>query len=95
MHAPLAGTPRVQVTFSGGGSAAEQRWADLLVCEHLALQALAMLPGLAAAPSAIVVQHAGRTLLEVERFDRHGLWGRSPLVSLGDCRAWGRTRTQA
>ncbi len=75
-------TPHVLVKFSGaGGSAAEQRWGDLLVCEHLALQALAGLPGVAAARSAIV-QHAGRTFLEVERFDRHGLWGRSPLVSL-------------
>lgn len=77
-----AATPHVLVKFSGaGGSAAEQRWADLLVCEHLALQ---QLPGgldLAAAPSTIV-RHAGRTFLEVERFDRHGGWGRSPLVSL-------------
>ena len=77
-----ASTPHVLVKFSGaGGSAAELRWADLLVCEHLALQALAGLPGVAAARSGIV-QHAGRTFLEVERFDRHGLWGRSPLVSL-------------
>jgi len=80
-----ARTPHVLVKFSGaGGSAAERRWADLLVCEHLALQTLAGLPGVpgvAAARSAIV-QHAGRTFLEVERFDRHGLWGRSPLVSL-------------
>ena len=77
-----ASTPHVLVKFSGaGGSAAEQRWADLLVCEHRALHTLATLPGLAAAPSAIV-QHAGRTFLEVERFDRHGRWGRSPLVSL-------------
>lgn len=76
-----AATPHVLVKFSGAGnSAAEQRWADLLVCEHLALQALQQ-AGLAAARSAIV-QHAGRTFLEVERFDRHGPWGRSPLVSL-------------
>ena len=39
------------------------------------------MPGHRAARSAIV-QHAGRTFLEVERFDRHGLWGRSPVVSL-------------
>jgi hypothetical protein len=77
-----AATPHVLVKFSGaGGSAAEQRWADLLVCEHLALQALPTGLGLAAASSAIV-QHADRTFLEVERFDRHGDWGRSPLVSL-------------
>ena len=77
-----ASTPHVLVKFSGAGdSAAERRWADLLVCEHLALQSLATLPDVAAARSCIV-QHAGRTFLEVERFDRHGPWGRSPLVSL-------------
>ena len=86
-----AGTPHVLVKFSGaGGAAAERRWADLLVCEHLALQALAGLsdqPGLPGLPNmqaarSAIVQHAGRTFLEVERFDRHGPWGRSPLVSL-------------
>lgn len=76
-------TPHVLVKFSGAdGSAAVQRWADLLVCEHLALACAATLPGLASARSHIVV-HDGRTILEVERFDRHGLFGRSPLVSLG------------
>ncbi len=29
-----------------------------------------------------IVQHAGRTFLELERFDRHGEWGRSRLCSL-------------
>lgn len=75
-------TPHVLVKFSGAdNSPAVQRWSDLLVCEHLALQALASLPGLTSAKSR-VVQHGGRTFLEVERFDRHGLFGRSPLVSL-------------
>ena len=80
----LAGsaTPHVLVKFSGAdGSPAVQRWADLLVCEHLALEAAAMLPGLQSARSRIVT-HAGRTFLEVERFDRHGLFGRSRLISL-------------
>lgn len=75
-------TPHVLVKFSGaGGSGAEQRWADLLVCEHLALQAVASLPGLQGARSR-VLQAGGRCFLEVERFDRHGLPGRSALVSL-------------
>lgn len=75
-------TPHVLVKFSGAdASPAVQRWSDLLVCEHLALQAAATLPGVQAARSD-VVQTAGRTLLEVERFDRHGLHGRSALVSL-------------
>ena len=77
-----ARTPHCIVKFSGAdGSTAVQRWADLLVCEHLALQALATLPGHACASSRIL-QHAGRTFLESERFDRHGDHGRSPLVSL-------------
>ena len=75
-------TPHVLVKFSGAdGSPAVQRWADLLVCEHLALEAAASLPGVQAARSCIV-SSAGRTFLEVERFDRLGAFGRSPLVSL-------------
>ena len=58
-----------------------QRWADLLVCEHLALECAAALPGVASARSRIVIQD-GRTFLEVERFDRHGLFGRSRLICL-------------
>ena len=76
-------TPHVLVKFSGAdGSAAVQRWSDLLVCEHLALECAAALPGVASARSRIVTSD-GRTFLEVERFDRHGELGRSPLVSLG------------
>ena len=79
-----AATPHVIVKFSGAdGSSAVQRWADLLVCEHLALQALGQAwPGVRVARSRIV-QHGGRTFLESERFDRHGEWGRSALVSVG------------
>ncbi len=58
-----------------------QRWADLLVCEHLALQALHTAGKIACASSRIL-QMQGRTFIEVERFDRHGLFGRSPLCSL-------------
>jgi HipA-like C-terminal domain/tRNA synthetases class I (M) len=75
-------TPHVLVKFSGADtSPAVRRWADLLVCEHLALECAATMPGVRAARSR-VVGSAGRTLLEVERFDRHGHFGRSALVSL-------------
>ncbi len=78
-------TPHVLVKFSGaGGAPAEQRWADLLLAEHLALQACAerlVAQGIVAAQSRWL-QSGGRAFLEVERFDRHGRWGRSPLVSL-------------
>jgi HipA-like C-terminal domain len=75
-------TPHVLVKFSGAGtSAAERRWADLLVTEHLALECAAGLPGVASAQSR-VIEHGGRTFLEVERFDRHGAFGRTRLVSL-------------
>jgi HipA-like C-terminal domain len=79
---PGSATPHVLVKFSGAeASRAVRRWADLLVCEHLALECAATLPGIEAAKSRIVV-HAGRTFLEVERFDRHGAFGRSRLASL-------------
>lgn len=77
------GAPVVQhvlVKFSGSDkSAGSRRWSDLLVCEHLALQALAGM-GVRAATSRIL-QAGGRTFLEVDRFDRHGAFGRSPLCS--------------
>lgn len=78
-------TPQVLVKFSGaGGAAAERRWADLLLAEHLALQTLREHlrgEGVQAARTRWL-QAGGRAFLEVERFDRHGRWGRSPLVSL-------------
>ena len=85
----LAGsaTPHVLVKFSGAdGSAAVRRWADLLVCEHLALECAASMPEAHSARSRIVTQ-LGRTFLEVERFDRHGLFGRSRLSSLATLNA--------
>lgn len=76
-------TPHVLVKFSGAdSSAAVRRWSDLLVCEHLALQSTKMLPGVEAARSRVLQQDGGRCFLELERFDRHGLHGRSPLICL-------------
>lgn len=69
------------VKFSGSGnSPAVRRWSDLLVCEHLASLALLGLD-LPVAESAIY-RLAGRTFLEVVRFDRHGDFGRSPVCTL-------------
>jgi len=72
----------VIVKFSGADdSAAVRRWADLLVCEHLALEALPAELGIPAARSTLH-QHDGRTFLEVIRFDRRGAHGRLGLCSL-------------
>ena len=91
-----ARTPHVIVKFSGADeSAAVRRWSDLLVCEHLALEAVARGLGLRSSRSEIV-RHAGRTFLEVERFDRHGAHGRSAVMSLEtiDAALLGSSRTQ-
>ena len=70
----------VIVKFSPAGDApADQRWRDLLVCEHLALQALVG-HGIPAAASRIV-SGGGRVFLEVVRFDRTAQ-GRVGMVSL-------------
>jgi len=72
----------VIVKFSGSEhSAAVTRWADLLICEHLALEALESEMSIPAARSRIC-QFAGRTFLEVVRFDRHGVSGRSSVCTL-------------
>jgi hypothetical protein len=57
-----------------------QRWSDLLVAEHLALETL----GAAAISSAKsrLFQFENRTYLEVDRFDRAGLSGRIGVTSL-------------
>ena len=71
----------VLVKFSGTDtSPGTQRWADLLVCEHLASQVLPAHLGISAAQTRIH-RFGGRTFLEVERFDRHGAWGRSGVAS--------------
>jgi len=74
-------TPHVIVKFSGDEeSGTVRRWKDLLVCEHLAIQHARGM-GLEAARTR-VLDLAGRRMLEVERFDRHGPYGRSPLCTL-------------
>ena len=71
----------VIVKFSGNDNTpGTQRWSDLLVCEHLALETIANHLALPAARSRIL-RHDQRTLLEVERFDRHGDFGRSAVCS--------------
>lgn len=79
----VGGEPcHVIVKFSGAdASPAVRRWGDLLVCEHLANQTLAGELGIPAAESTIM-RFAGRTFLEVRRFDRHGAVGRSPVGTL-------------
>lgn len=75
-------TPHVIVKFSGTETTGTvRRWADLLCCEHLALEQARRLPGVPSARSRLL-QVQGRTMLEAERFDRHGLYGRSALCSL-------------
>jgi hypothetical protein len=75
---PGAATPEVIVKFSGADdSPTAQRWRDLLVCEHLAGEAL----GSDAARTRLLA-FAGRHFLESERFDRIGLHGRRSVISL-------------
>lgn len=75
-------TPHVIVKFSGGDkSSTVRRWADLLICEHLALTCLSEMTGLPVAATRILADQ-GRTFLEVERFDRHGAFGRSETLTL-------------
>lgn len=77
-----AKTPHVIVKFSGDDPGlAVRRWSDLLVCEHLALSVLGNSTVINVAATRIL-QSAGRTFIESERFDRHGMFGRSSLCSL-------------
>lgn len=72
----------VIVKFSGSDdSLAVRRWSDLLVCEHLALETVSRVLQVPAAESSLL-RHAGRTFLEVVRFDRHGEFGRSAVCTL-------------
>lgn len=80
---------KVLVKFSGSdASPSSLRWADLLVCEHLAACTLAEVAGIPAVETRIV-QAAGRTFLESVRFDRHGAFGRSAVCTwAGINHAW-------
>jgi hypothetical protein len=76
----LSGGRHVLVKFSpAGDSPAGQRSRDLLVCEHLALQALGQAGRPAAATQIFLA--GGRIFLESERFDRTAR-GRVGMVSL-------------
>ena len=71
----------VLVKFSPGGKdKIARRWADLLVCEHLATRALHR-AGLTAEVTELLA-NGDRVFLEAERFDRTGTRGRTGLVSL-------------
>jgi hypothetical protein len=63
-----------------GADAVSQRWADLLVSEHLATEALRR-SGLTSASSELLAID-GRIFLEANRFDRTGVRGRVGIVSL-------------
>jgi serine/threonine protein kinase HipA of HipAB toxin-antitoxin module len=62
-------------------SPVRQRWADLLLCEHIAAQVLDRHQ----IPSARtqILDGGGRRFLEVERFDRFHAVGRQGLLTLG------------
>ena len=72
-HAIVKFSPKVD-TASG------QRWADLLVCEHLALRVLLSNDIPAAMTS--ILEAGQRVFLEVIRFDRTGSAGRLPMITL-------------
>lgn len=72
---------QVIVKYAGGRSTpALARWADLLVCEHLAAQTIRSSLHLEAVDSQ-VVEFNGATFLECARFDRHSYRGRSSVLS--------------
>ena len=68
------------VKFASGDGAAADRWRDLLICEHLALEVLreAGVP----APRSEWFDLDGSRYLEMDRFDRVGRQGRRGVISL-------------
>lgn len=80
--APGSGVKHIIVKFSPPmTSDAGRRWADLLVCEHLAAAAIQRAGGVAA-NNEVFIGH-GRCFLESERFDRTPGRGRVGVVGLG------------
>ncbi len=88
------GYQRSIVKFASRTTDEGRRWSDLLICEHLAEEALSE-AGFSVAQTEIV-QTNDWTFLQSDRFDRVGLWGRLPLYSLmtiasefvGYCETW-------
>lgn len=75
------GPVHVLVKFSPPrGERVGDRWADLLVCEHLAAEVLLEV-GIST-PRTQIIETPRRLCLEVERFDRQGLSGRHGTASL-------------
>ena len=69
------------IKFSPAADSKEsRRYADLLVCEHLALEAI-RIAGLSAVRSRLVIT-GNQTFLCIKRFDRRGAFGRLPVTSL-------------
>jgi hypothetical protein len=80
--ATASGPAHVLVKFSlPEANPLTERWRDLLLAEHLALQVLHD-GGLAAAHSELI-EHGTQRFLQLERFDRIGALGRRALHSLG------------
>ena len=78
----LGAPVHVLVKFSPPrGERIGDRWADLLVCEHIAAEALRSADGIPT-PRTELIRAGSRVCLEVERFDREGLAGRRGTASL-------------
>ncbi|NOY13409.1 MAG: hypothetical protein GXP51_06935 [Deltaproteobacteria bacterium] len=76
------GTPcHMVIKFSPAVESNEaRRYADLLVCEHLALEAI-RIAGFTAARSRLIIA-GNQAFLGLKRFDRRGALGRLPMISL-------------
>jgi hypothetical protein len=60
-------------------SPVSERWRDLLLAEHLALETLNQSGVLAA--RTLIIDHGSQRFLEVERFDRIGELGRRAVIA--------------